>query len=130
MPNFDQMRNTTGVTGITTNYDTAKSLALNYTKYGTSQINIMASMVEIQLSNISGANKLYACVSRDPNGDQLVMTETRSDVQTGLTTNTKGAALYRLDVIIRDLQDKVLYLHVRTNAGTCDVSEASLTYEY
>jgi hypothetical protein len=128
--NLDHMINTSGATGITTTYSTAKAIALNYTKFGTSQINVLASMLEVQLSNISGANKVYASLSRDPAGDVLVMTETRSDVQTGITTATKGAVLYRLDVIIRDLQDKVLYLHVRTNTGTCDVDEASLTYQY
>lgn len=127
---LDQMLNTTGTTGISTTYDTGKAVALQYTKYGTAQIAVMASMLEVQLSNISGANKLYASLSRDAAGDNLIMTETRSDVQVGITTNTKGAALYRLDVIIRDIQDKTLYLHVRTNAGTCDVASAALTYEY
>ena len=127
---LDQMLNTTGATGITTAYSTAKAIPLQYTKYGTAQIAVMASMLEVQLSNISGANKIYASLSRDEAGDNLIMTETRSDVQTGITTNTKGALLYRLDVILRDIQDKTLYLHIRTNAGTCDVSSASLTYQY
>ena len=124
------MWNETGSTGITTQYDTSKAVALQYTKFGTAQINVVASMLEVQLSNISSANKLYATLSRDPAGDNILMTETRSDIQTGITTNTKGAALYRLDVIIRDIQDKTLYLHVRTNTGTCDVANASLTYQY
>ncbi len=128
--NLNQMLSDTGATGITTNYDTGKAVALAYTKFGTAQINVIASMLEIQLSNISSADKLFATLSRDAAGDNILMTETRSDIQTGLTTATKGAALYRLDVIIRDIQDKTLYLHVRTNTGTCDVASASLTYQY
>ena len=128
--NLDQMRCACATTGITVNYDTAKAIPLEYTKYGSSQINVVASMLEIQLSNVSSATKIYASISRDTQGDEFVMTETRSDIQTGLTTNTKGTVLYRLDIILRDIQDKVLYLHLRTNTGTTDVSAAALTYQY
>lgn len=128
--NLDQMRNSTGVTGVTTNYQTSKVMPLQYTKFGTSQINILASMLELQLSNISSATQIYASVSRDEAGDEFVMTETRADIQTGITSNTKGTASYRLDIIVRDVQDKVLYLHVRTNTGTTNVSAAALTYQY
>ena len=127
---LDQMLNTSGTTGIGTTYNTSKYVALQYTKFGTAQIAVMASMLEVQLSNVSSVTKLYATLSRDAQGDNIIMTETRSDVQLGITTNTKGTALYRLDVIVRDIQDKTLYLHVRTDTGTCDVSSAALTYQY
>ena len=128
MATFDQMESIAGVAGIDTVYDTSKVVSLQYIKFGRQQINVHASMLEVQLSNISNATKLYATLSRDAAGDNILMTETRTDLQTGITTNTKGCGLYRMDVIIRDIQDKTLYLHVRTNAGTCDVDSASLTY--
>lgn len=128
--NLDQMRCGIATTGITTNYDTTKKIPLEYTKYGSSQINVVASMLEVQLSNISSATKIFASLSRDQAGDSFVMTETKADIQTGLTTDTKGTVLYRLDIILRDIQDKVLYLHLRTNTGTTDVSVAALTYQY
>ena len=122
------MISTAGTTGIDTAYDTSKAVALQYTKYGKQQINVHASMLEIQLTNISSVTKLFATLSRDAAGDNILMTETRTDIQTGITSNTKGCGLYRMDVIIRDIQDKTLYLHVRTNTGSCDVDSASLTY--
>jgi len=128
--NLDQMRCACTTTGINTNYDTTKKIPLEYTKYGSSQINVVASMLEVQLTNISSATKIFASITRDTQGDEFVMTETRSDIQTGLTTNTKGTVLYRLDIILRDIQDKVLYLHLRTNTGTTDVAVAALTYQY
>ena len=127
---LDQMLNTTGATGIGTTYNTAKAIPLQYTKFGTAQIAVYASMLEVQLSNISSVTKLYATLSRDDSGDKIIMTETRTDVQLGLTTNTLGAGSYRLDVIVRDIQDKTLYLHVRTDTGSCDVASAALTYQY
>lgn len=128
--NLDQMLNSTGATGISTTYNTTKAIPLQYTKFGTAQIAVYASMLEVQLSNISSVTKLYATLSRDDSGDKIIMTETRTDIQLGLTTNTLGAGSYRLDVIVRDIQDKTLYLHVRTDTGTCDVSSAALTYQY
>ena len=128
MATYDQMISTAGTTGIDTAYDTSKAVALQYTKYGKQQINVHASMLEVQLSNISSVTKLYATLSRDSAGDNILMTETRSDIPTGIPTNTKGCALYRIAVMIRDIQDKTLYLHVRTNSGSCDVDSASLTY--
>ena len=128
MATYDQMISTAGTTGIDTAYDTSKAVALQYTKYGKQQINVHASMLEIQLTNISSVTKLFATLSRDAAGDNILMTETRTDIQTGITSNTNGCGLYRMDVIIRDIQDKTLYLHVRTNTGSCDVDSASLTY--
>jgi len=128
--NLDQMLNSTGATGISTTYNTTKAIPLQYTKFGTAQIAVYASMLEVQLSNISSVTKLYATLSRDDLGDKIIMTETRTDIQLGLTTNTLGAGSYRLDVIVRDIQDKTLYLHVRTDTGSCDVASASLTYQY
>ena len=127
---LDQMLNSTGTTGIATTYDTAKAIPLQYTKFGTAQIAVYASMLEVQLGNISNVTKLYATLSRDTSGDKILMTETRTDVQLGLTTNTLGAGSYRLDVIVRDIQDKTLYLHVRTDTGSCDILSAALTYQY
>lgn len=128
MSTFDQMESVSGVSAIDTTYDTSKVVTLQYVRFGRQQINVHASMLEVQLSNIDSASKLFATLSRDSSGDNILMTETRTDIQTGITTNTKGCGLYRMDVIIRDIQDKTLYLHVRTNTGTCNVDSASLTY--
>lgn len=128
MTTFDQMESVAGVSAIDTAYDTGKVVTLQYIRFGRQQINVHASMLEVQLSNIDSVTKLYATLSRDAAGDNILMTETRTDLQTGITTNTKGCGLYRMDVIIRDIQDKTLYLHVRTNTGTCNVDSASLTY--
>ena len=128
MSTFDQMESVSGVSAIDTTYDTSKVVTLQYVRFGRQQINVHASMLEVQLSNIDSASKLFATLSRDSSGDNILMTETKTDIQTGITTNTKGCGLYRMDVIIRDIQDKTLYLHVRTNTGSCNVDSASLTY--
>lgn len=123
------MNSTNTATAIGTSYDTAKAITLEYVRFGTSKITILASMLEIQFANISGATKITACLSREPQGDDFVLTSTQSTIEAGLTTSSKGTALIRLDVILRDVQDQVLYLHTKTDAGTLDISSAALTYQ-
>ena len=115
---------------INTGYDLAKKIALEQDLFARGQINIWASMLEVQMINISGATKITCKLSRDPEGDNYVLTATQTDIDVGLTTDTSGTALIRLDVVIRDVNDKILYLHIKTNAGTIDVSSAGLTFQY
>ena len=123
------MTNSNTATAIGTTYDAGKAVHLEYQRFGSSKISVWASMLEVQFSNIDSVTKITACLSRDAAGDDYVLTSTESEIQVGITTNTKGSALFRLDVVIRDVQDQVLYLHIKTNAGTLDVSGAALTYQ-
>ena len=128
--NLSVLDSTNTATGINTGYDITKKIALEQDLFARGQINIWASMLEVQMSNISGATKITCKLSRDPEGDNYVLTATQTDIDPGLTTETKGTALIRLDVVIRDVNDKILYLHVKTNAGTIDIVSAGLTFQY
>lgn len=128
--NLSVLSNTNTATTISTGYDLSKKVALEMDLFARSQINILASMLEIQCQNISGASTVTCCISRDPLGDDFVLTATETTIQTGLSDDTKGTALIRLDVIIRDVNDKILYLHVKTNAGNLDIVSAGLTFRY
>ena len=132
MPNLNlsALENTNTATAITTSYDLAKKISLEQDIFARATINIWASMLEIQFANISGPTKITACLSRDPTGDDYILTATETTIQTGLTTDSKGSALIRLDVIVRDVLDKILYLHIKTNSGTLDVTSAGLTFQY
>tara|TARA_R100000152_G_C6755551_1_gene179285 strand:+ start:144 stop:542 length:399 start_codon:yes stop_codon:yes gene_type:complete len=128
--NLSCLKSTATSTAISTGYDLAKKIPLEADLFAIHQINIKASMLKIQLENISGATTIDCCLSRDPLGNDYVLTETKTDIQAGLTTSTDGTALIRLDVIIQDLNDDILYLHIKTNAGTVDVSSAGLSFQY
>lgn len=116
-------------TAIGSTYNVSKSVQLKYSKFGTSKILILASMLEVQFANISGPTKITAKLSRDANGDDYVLTSTESIIEYGETTSTKGSALFKLDIIIKDVQDQILYLHVKTDSGTLDISSAALTFQ-
>lgn len=128
--NLSVLSSTGTATGINTGFALDKKVPLEMDLFARSQINILASMLEIQMDNVSGATKITCCLSRDPLGDDFVLTQTETTIQSGLTNNTKGSALIRLDVVLRDVNDKILYLHVKTNAGTIDIVSAGLTFRY
>lgn len=128
--NLSVLSSTAAATGINTGFALDKKVPLEMDLFARSQINILASMLEIQMNNVSGATKITCCLSRDPLGDDFVLTQTETTIQAGLTNSTKGSALIRLDVVLRDVNDKILYLHVKTNAGTIDIVSAGLTFRY
>ena len=128
--NLSVMDSTNTASDIGTGYDLTKAVSLKQDIFARTKINILASMLEIQMANISGASKITCCLSRDSTGNKFVLTSTETTIQNGLTTTSNGSALIRLDVIIRDLMDEILYLHVKTNAGTIDITSAGLTFRY
>lgn len=128
--NLDVMQNTNTAAGIGTGYDLTKKILLQQDVFARSKIQVHASLLEVQLDNISGATKITCCLSRDAAGDNFVLTETQTNIQSGLTTSSKGTAQIKLDVIIKDLDDNILYLHIKTNAGSISVSSAGLTFRY
>ena len=128
--NLDAMQSTNSVADVGTGFDLTKKVFLELDLFATEKINILASMLEVKCTNVSGATKITCCLSRDIQGDDYVLTETQTDLQSGLTTTSTAKGLIRLDVVIRDLNDKILYLHVKTNAGTVDIDSADLTFRY
>jgi hypothetical protein len=128
--NLSVLKSTDTATNIGTGYDLTKKVPLEQDLFARAQINIWASMLEVQMRNIAGATKITCRLSRDPSGDDYVLTSTQTDIDVGLTTDTSGTALIRLDVIIRDVNDQILYLHIKTNAGTLDIVSAGLTFQY
>jgi len=128
--NLDALKSTNTAASVGTGYDLTKKISLELDLFAREKISILASMLEIKCINVSGATKLTCCLSRDTTGDDFVLTETETTLQAGLTTTSTAVGLIRLDVVIRDLNDKILYLHVKTNAGTVDIDSADLTFRY
>lgn len=128
--NLSVMKSETGASSIGTGYDLLKKVSLHQDLFARSQINFLGSLLEVQCSNISGATKITCCLSRDSLGDDLILTSTETTLQNGLTTSSKGCGLIKLDAILQDVNDSILWLHVKTNAGTLDIDSAKLTFRY
>lgn len=83
----------------------------------------------IQLSAISGATKIVACVSLDPEGNYKFLPDTEANIATGITDSTTGTAVVALNLPVRNfLNTNSLYVFIKTDAGTVTLDASYLTY--
>tara|TARA_R100001163_G_C5067928_1_gene207470 strand:- start:5652 stop:6062 length:411 start_codon:yes stop_codon:yes gene_type:complete len=125
-------RSTGSVSGIGNTYDIAKKIEidLGYTPR-TARFIAHVSLVNIQCSSLAPADKpaeITIRISEDEEGDQMVLTDTVSTLDHGLSTETKATAIYRIDGIISLDRADTVYLHVKTDKGTLTVDQAVITY--
>lgn len=76
----------------------------------------------------AGATTLTVRLTRDAAGNQPWIGDTTATLSTGITTNTQGAITVKIDVDYVHT-DANLYVHFKTNAGTCTVDQVELTWE-
>lgn len=76
----------------------------------------------------AGATQLTVRLTRDLAGDQPWLGDTTATISTGITTATVGSILIKIDVDYRH-SDQNVYLHAKTNAGTCNIKAIELTWE-
>ena len=87
------------------------------------------SALYVHVNTIAGgATSLTVRLTRDAAGNQPWIGDTTATLSAGITTATQGAITVKLDVdYVHD--DGDLYVHFRTNAGTCTVDQVELTWE-
>ena len=76
----------------------------------------------------AGCTSLTVRLTRDAAGNQPWIGDTTATLSPGITTATQGAITVKLDVDYVHT-DGDLYVHFRTNAGTCTVDRVELTWE-
>jgi hypothetical protein len=76
----------------------------------------------------AGATSLTVRLTRDAAGNQPWIGDTTATLSTGITTATQGAITVKMDVDYVH-EDANLYVHFKTNAGTCTVDRVELTWE-
>jgi len=87
------------------------------------------SAIYIHVNTIAaGATSLTFSLSTDTTGDQKWIGNTTATFSTGVTTATQGNITAKLDVDYVKTADDVLYLHARTDAGTCTIDRIELTW--
>ena len=86
------------------------------------------SLIIGQISNISSATTLTLRDCRDTLGDQMIITDTTSNIFTGLTTATKGTAIWALNAFVGLEENDQLHVFLKTNNGTCDVDFVEITW--
>lgn len=86
------------------------------------------SALYIQVSTIAGASAITCRITRDAAGDQILVGDTTATISTGITTATAGAVTIRMNIDYKHTAND-LWVHMRTNAGTCTVTRVELFWE-
>ena len=74
-----------------------------------------------------GAVKLTMCLSKDQEGDQLILPDSDAFLTTGKTTAAKGMAVWKID-IDATISNKKVYAHFKTDSGTLTINKLKLVY--
>ena len=77
----------------------------------------------------AGATSLVVRLSTDTAGDNPWIGDTTATLSTGITNATQGAVTVKLGVDFIKTANDILYLHAKTNAGTCIIDRIELTWE-
>ena len=77
----------------------------------------------------AGATQLTVRLTRDAAGDQPWIGDTTATLSTGITTATAGCITVKIDVDYLHAADATVWLHAKTNAGTCNIKAVELTWE-
>ena len=64
----------------------------------------------------------------DENGNKYVLTETETELQRGMEDDTKATGQIKMNAIVTLNGTHNMYVFIRTDNGTLDVSEIVITY--
>lgn len=132
MPQINRVSTTSSVSGINTSYNPAKVMPINMDMFPQSQpYEGYISLIVVQVSNISSATTLTLRLCKDSAGDSMLITDTASVISTGLTTATKGSAIFALNSYCKlgSAGDGNLFAFCKVNNGSLDVDYIEIVYE-
>jgi hypothetical protein len=87
------------------------------------------SAIYIHVNTIAAlATGLTFSLSKDTAGDQKWIGNTTATFSTGVTTATEGNVTVKLDVDFIKTANDILYLHARTDVGTCTIDRIELVW--
>jgi hypothetical protein len=94
---------------------------------------IQLKSLHVRVSSLAGgATALVIQMYEDASGDEPIFSQssnTLTNAWTGLTTATKAQVTLQLNNVLKRPSNGILYLNVRTNAGTATFDGAELVYE-
>ena len=118
----------TPIAGITSSFDTDKKIQLDLTYYINNQFSGKLQGLWVFLSSISTASTITMRLCTDAQGDEIIVTDTVSTISTGITTGTKGSAIWSISLDVF-LSTNKLYLFIKTDASTVTCDRVWMTME-
>ncbi len=83
----------------------------------------------IHLTSISSATKLTVRVSRDSDGDEMIVPDVTATIATGVTTAADGSVAIDIDVPYAEPNNTdSMYVITKTDAGTVTLSESTFSW--
>lgn len=124
------VRNIEPISGIGSSFDVNKSRIIDMDMIPPHQpFEGYLSMILIQVSSISAATKLTLRICKDSEGNQCLVTDTISDIFSGVSDSSKGSAIFALNCYAKTYGLNDLYCFVKTNTGTVTIDYIEITYE-
>lgn len=121
----------TGTEAIDSTYDltTAHSHLVQY-DVSSDRTNAFLDSISIRLEDIVSATSVTMRLTWDAAGDYIVCPDTVAEISTGLTTTDTGYAVYAFELPIYGVTstDETLYVFVKTNTGTANMTQTQLMY--
>jgi hypothetical protein len=98
-------------------------------KTSASPVRARISSIYIQVDTIAvGCTQLTIRVTRDAAGQQIIVPDTTATINTGITTNTAGGIVLKVDVDYKH-SDSIAWMHFKTNSASCNVKSIDFVWE-
>lgn len=125
--------NSTGTTALTTAFPATPTRTIDLTGgqvvIPTSRwVNFLESVLLHVDTIAAGATKLTLRITTDAAGDVCLIPDVQATIATGITTATKGSVGYTCGFGLPNTAAATVYLWVKTDAGTCNLGTATLTW--
>ncbi len=117
------------IASVGTSFDAAKKHAVRLRDRPSAYaVGANLSAIYVEVDTIAGgAAKLSIQVSTDSAGDKIIVPSTEATMGVGVTTGTKGAAVYDLSIAYAASSDQI-YVFYKTDAGTVTVKSVSISW--
>mgnify|MGYP003633516866 CR=1 FL=1 len=120
------------ITGIGSSFDLTKVIKIDMGMFPLSApLRSKISLITAQFSNMSTPTSPSTAtirICRDILGDHAVLTETDSSIFSGLTTSTKGTAIWSIEGNVCLDSNDYLYIFIKSNTGSFDVEYIEINW--
>jgi hypothetical protein len=135
--NFLHVSQTTGTTALTSAYGTARAHNLTDNlpafQQAAARWTGILETVNVHVHAIAaGATKLVVRVTSDSAGNESILPDTEATISVGIGAATTGSVAFSAGVGMSNLNptqtDSIIYVWVRTDAGTANLKEVTVTW--
>jgi len=124
----------TGTTGLTTAFPATPTRTIDLTGGQTvipssRWVNFIESLLLWVDTIAAGATKITMRLTADAAGDQCIIPDVQATLATGITTATKGSVAFSCGFALPQVTSATVYLWCKTDAGTCNLGTATLTWK-